>query len=40
MVFEDFRVLMASYWLNVAISHWLVSNQKCNPEDNQLERFR
>lgn len=38
--FEECRVLMASYWLSVAISHWRVSNQKCNPEDNQLERFR
>lgn len=39
-VLEEFRVIMAIYWLSVAVFHWLDYNLEPKPNGNQLKRFR
>ena len=38
--FEEFRVVMATHWLSVAVSHWLGCNQESKFEGNQLKGCR
>lgn len=39
-LFEEFKVVTASHWLSVAVTHWLGSNQELNPKKNQLKKLR